>query len=189
MRLRIEQTTRKEPCQILHTIGVYFVCCLFNIFQLAKESLTEGNIPRQPCVICQQHFEEGESFTRTECYHYFHCHCLGRYVQHCLNEVTEVSRDSQAAVASQPLQNGCDEPNKDVRWNSLFLNVFIFTIYFMSPRCSLFLGCCKEKVKKKADFIWKNQIFIINFRIYSDWHGFLGQAEKSSVFLVGIITK
>lgn len=114
MGLRIEQTTRKKPCQILHTIGVYFVC-LFNIFQLAKESLTEGNIPRQPCVICQQHFEEGESFTRTECYHYFHCHCLGRYVQHCLNEVTEVSRDSQAAVASQPLQNGCDEPNKDVR--------------------------------------------------------------------------
>ncbi|CAE1262313.1 RNF25 [Acanthosepion pharaonis] len=87
---------------------------LYELLELAKESLTEGNIPRQPCVICQQHFEEGESFTRTECYHYFHCHCLGRYVQHCLNEVTEVSGDSQAAVASQPLQNGCDEPNKDI---------------------------------------------------------------------------
>ncbi|KAK3576129.1 hypothetical protein CHS0354_043097 [Potamilus streckersoni] len=56
---------------------------LFEVIELAKESLTEGNIPRCSCVICMEHFQEGNSFTKTHCYHYFHHHCLARYVYHC----------------------------------------------------------------------------------------------------------
>ncbi|GAB1598041.1 GATA zinc finger domain-containing protein 14-like [Argonauta hians] len=71
---------------------------LYELFELAKESLTEGNIPRQHCVICQQNFKEFEEFTRTECYHYFHCHCLGRYVEHCLNDIKEDGASSAVSL-------------------------------------------------------------------------------------------
>ncbi|XP_060081294.1 E3 ubiquitin-protein ligase RNF25-like [Ylistrum balloti] len=57
---------------------------LYDIIELAKESLTEGNVPHCPCMICLEHFCEGEEFTRTDCYHYFHRHCLYRYVSHCI---------------------------------------------------------------------------------------------------------
>lgn len=31
--------------------------------------------------------QEGEAFTKTSCYHYFHCHCLGRYASHSESEL------------------------------------------------------------------------------------------------------
>ncbi|ESO96284.1 hypothetical protein LOTGIDRAFT_144138, partial [Lottia gigantea] len=59
---------------------------LFELIELAKESLTEGNIPRCECCICLEHFHEGDVFTKTSCYHYYHQHCLGRYVKHVLSK-------------------------------------------------------------------------------------------------------
>ena len=47
---------------------------------MAKETLTEDNIPHCPCAICMEHFHEGDIFDRTDCYHYFHRHCLGQYI-------------------------------------------------------------------------------------------------------------
>ncbi|XP_033748364.1 uncharacterized protein DDB_G0287625-like [Pecten maximus] len=60
---------------------------LYDIIELAKESLTDGNVPHCPCTICLEHFCEGEEFTRTDCYHYFHQHCLYRYVSHTLESL------------------------------------------------------------------------------------------------------
>ncbi|OWF56799.1 E3 ubiquitin-protein ligase RNF25 [Mizuhopecten yessoensis] len=60
---------------------------LYDIIELAKESLTEGNVPHCPCTICLDHFSKGEEFTRTGCYHYFHRHCLYRYVTHTLESL------------------------------------------------------------------------------------------------------
>ncbi|OWF56798.1 uncharacterized protein LOC110452394 [Mizuhopecten yessoensis] len=60
---------------------------LYDIIELAKESLTEGNVPHCPCTICLDHFSKGEEFTRTGCYHYFHQHCLYRYVTHTLESL------------------------------------------------------------------------------------------------------
>ncbi|XP_029635572.1 GATA zinc finger domain-containing protein 14-like [Octopus sinensis] len=82
---------------------------LYELFELAKESLTEGNIPRQHCVICLQHFKEFEEFTRTECYHYFHCHCLGRYVEHCLNDVTEDGANSAISSTPSKIENTAEK--------------------------------------------------------------------------------
>ncbi|KAB5553558.1 hypothetical protein PHYPO_G00040010 [Pangasianodon hypophthalmus] len=53
---------------------------LYQLIEKAKEILTESNIPHGHCVICLYGFQEGEVFTKTSCYHYFHSHCLGRYV-------------------------------------------------------------------------------------------------------------
>ncbi|MCI4384711.1 hypothetical protein PGIGA_G00041890 [Pangasianodon gigas] len=59
----------------------------------AKEILTESNIPHGHCVICLYGFQEGEVFTKTSCYHYFHSHCLGRYVTHSEEELQERVRE------------------------------------------------------------------------------------------------
>lgn len=49
---------------------------------MAKDSITEGNIPHCPCVVCLEHFLQRDSFHRTACYHYFHNRCLYKYLLH-----------------------------------------------------------------------------------------------------------
>ncbi|XP_037544369.1 E3 ubiquitin-protein ligase RNF25 [Nematolebias whitei] len=60
---------------------------LYQLIEKAKEILTESNIPHENCVICLYGFKEGEAFTKTSCYHYFHSHCLGRYASHAEREL------------------------------------------------------------------------------------------------------
>jgi len=55
--------------------------------QHVRESLTSSNIPHGECVICLDEFNAQEcAFTRTSCYHFFHCACVLRYVKHCTVE-------------------------------------------------------------------------------------------------------
>lgn len=37
--------------------------------------------------------QEGEAFTKTSCYHYFHSHCLGRYVSHSEEELQQREKE------------------------------------------------------------------------------------------------
>ncbi|XP_075999140.1 E3 ubiquitin-protein ligase RNF25 [Genypterus blacodes] len=60
---------------------------LYQLIEKAKEILTESNIPHGNCVICLYGFKDGETFTKTSCYHYFHSHCLGRYINHSEREL------------------------------------------------------------------------------------------------------
>ncbi|XP_068434370.1 E3 ubiquitin-protein ligase RNF25 [Clinocottus analis] len=60
---------------------------LYQLIEKAKEILTESNIPHGNCVICLYGFKEGETFSKTSCYHYFHSHCLGRYASHSETEL------------------------------------------------------------------------------------------------------
>ncbi|KAM9664539.1 E3 ubiquitin-protein ligase RNF25 isoform 2-T3 [Trichechus inunguis] len=39
--------------------------------------------------------EEKEAFTKTPCYHYFHCHCLARYIQHMEQELKAQGREQE----------------------------------------------------------------------------------------------
>ncbi|XP_068193666.1 E3 ubiquitin-protein ligase RNF25 isoform X2 [Antennarius striatus] len=66
---------------------------LYQLIEKAKEILTESNIPHGNCVICLYGFQEGEAFTKTSCYHYFHCHCLGRYVSHSESELRQREKE------------------------------------------------------------------------------------------------
>ncbi|KAG9342955.1 hypothetical protein JZ751_015171 [Albula glossodonta] len=68
---------------------------LYQLIEKAKEILTESNIPHGNCVICLYGFKEGEVFTKTSCYHYFHSHCLGRYVSHAEDELKEREKELQ----------------------------------------------------------------------------------------------
>ncbi|KAM4717885.1 LOW QUALITY PROTEIN: E3 ubiquitin-protein ligase RNF25 [Anableps anableps] len=68
---------------------------LYQLIEKAKEILTESNIPHGNCVICLYGFKEGETFTKTSCYHYFHSHCLGRYVSHSERELRQREKELQ----------------------------------------------------------------------------------------------
>lgn len=59
---------------------------LYELIEKGKEMLTASNIPRGHCVICLYGFQEGDSLTKTPCFHHFHSHCLGRYTKHCLEQ-------------------------------------------------------------------------------------------------------
>lgn len=68
---------------------------LYQLIEKAKEILTESNIPHGNCVICLYDFKEAEALTKTSCYHYFHSHCLGRYVQHSKQELEQREKELQ----------------------------------------------------------------------------------------------
>lgn len=53
---------------------------LKKLFQLVRENLTESNLPTCQCAVCLYGFSEGDSFIKTECYHYFHSYCLALHL-------------------------------------------------------------------------------------------------------------
>lgn len=42
--------------------------------------MTKSNLPTGQCAVCLYGFREGDEFTKTECYHHFHSHCLASHV-------------------------------------------------------------------------------------------------------------
>ncbi|XP_077604840.1 E3 ubiquitin-protein ligase RNF25 isoform X1 [Crocuta crocuta] len=78
---------------------------LYELIEKGKEILTDNNIPHGQCVICLYGFQEKEAFTKTPCYHYFHCHCLARYIQHMEHELQaqgqEQEQERQHATTKQ----------------------------------------------------------------------------------------
>lgn len=53
---------------------------IYELIELVKEHLTASNLPSCQCAICLYGFAEGDQFTKTECYHYFHSYCLASHV-------------------------------------------------------------------------------------------------------------
>lgn len=75
---------------------------MFTLIEMAKDSLTEGNIPHCPCVVCLEHFQEQDLFHRTVCYHYFHNKCLARYLEHSRRQIEELKEDEQEIRHREP---------------------------------------------------------------------------------------
>uniref|UniRef100_A0A8B9Q0G3 E3 ubiquitin-protein ligase RNF25 n=1 Tax=Apteryx owenii TaxID=8824 RepID=A0A8B9Q0G3_APTOW len=77
---------------------------LYELIEKGKEILTDNNIPHGQCVICLYGFQEREAFTKTQCYHYFHSHCLARYAQHMEEEVLMQQEEREQHLAPSPKQ-------------------------------------------------------------------------------------
>lgn len=60
---------------------------LYTLIEFIKESLSQTNIPYGQCVICLLDFTSEDQVTKTECYHYFHCKCLYRYIENYLQKI------------------------------------------------------------------------------------------------------
>uniref|UniRef100_A0A023GFT0 E3 ubiquitin-protein ligase RNF25 n=1 Tax=Amblyomma triste TaxID=251400 RepID=A0A023GFT0_AMBTT len=84
---------------------------LYQLIEVAKEHLTQENIPCCQCTICLYGFAEGDVFTKTQCYHYFHSHCLARYLRHALEQLAqeEADKPSQTPATAATADGG----NKD----------------------------------------------------------------------------
>ncbi|KFQ94716.1 E3 ubiquitin-protein ligase RNF25, partial [Nipponia nippon] len=77
---------------------------LYELIEKGKEILTDNNIPHGQCVICLYGFQEREAFTKTQCYHYFHSHCLARYAQHMEEEILMQQEERGQHLAPSPKQ-------------------------------------------------------------------------------------
>lgn len=66
---------------------------LYQLIEVAKEHLTQENVPCCQCTICLYGFADGDVFTKTPCYHYFHSHCLARYIRHALEQMAQEEAD------------------------------------------------------------------------------------------------
>ena len=65
---------------------------------MAKDGLTEGNIPHCECAICLENFSEGDNFIKTDCYHYFHQACLVRYGAAFLSSLQEEEEEGPSPM-------------------------------------------------------------------------------------------
>lgn len=62
------------------------------IFQEMSASSKNGSNPIHALMLSAR-LQEGEAFTKTSCYHYFHCHCLGRYASHSESELRQREKE------------------------------------------------------------------------------------------------
>lgn len=53
---------------------------VFDLIEVVREHLTSSNMPSGQCVVCLYGFQEGDEFTKTECYHFLHSYCLARHI-------------------------------------------------------------------------------------------------------------
>ncbi|XP_063972103.1 E3 ubiquitin-protein ligase RNF25 [Diachasmimorpha longicaudata] len=77
---------------------------MFELIELVREHLTRSNLPTGQCAVCLYGFRDGDEFTKTECYHHFHSHCLAahvaaaeKYYREELEKVPQWQQDSAAA--------------------------------------------------------------------------------------------
>ncbi|CAG2194202.1 AO7 [Mytilus edulis] len=91
--------------------------------ELAKESLTDGNVPHCPCTICCEHFTEEDMFTKTDCYHYFHNNCLQRYIKHQLDVQKQVdkSRIQHTEINEDDKKIKCPVCREELSYDAEFL--------------------------------------------------------------------
>ncbi|KAF7269430.1 hypothetical protein GWI33_017534 [Rhynchophorus ferrugineus] len=53
---------------------------IYELIELIRENLTESNLPTCQCAVCLYGFSEGDCFTKTQCFHYFHNYCLAKHL-------------------------------------------------------------------------------------------------------------
>lgn len=67
--------------------------------------MTVGNRPSGECAICLHGFSDNDAFTKTECYHYFHSHCLARYAKNFFENPRNSEDDAENKVKSDEVNN------------------------------------------------------------------------------------
>ncbi|XP_044749639.1 E3 ubiquitin-protein ligase RNF25 [Coccinella septempunctata] len=53
---------------------------IYELIELVRENLTESNVPTCQCAVCLYGFCDGDDFTKTQCFHYFHSFCLAEHL-------------------------------------------------------------------------------------------------------------
>lgn len=75
---------------------------IFELIEICREFLTDNNVPACQCAICLMDIADGDDFVKTDCYHYFHSLCLGRYAESARNQFEDFRRDNPAVPGTAP---------------------------------------------------------------------------------------
>ena len=73
---------------------------MFELIEMSREFLTERNVPVVRCIICLNNIQENDQFMKTECLHFFHRHCLGRYITNMMEDYDEQVKEAQKSNIS-----------------------------------------------------------------------------------------
>lgn len=71
---------------------------LYDVISDVREKLTALNKPHEDCAICQEGFEdksEGRTI-KTDCFHYFHVHCMSRWLDYVGSERDALKKEAEA---------------------------------------------------------------------------------------------
>jgi len=68
---------------------------MFELIEMGREFLTTRNVPVVRCIICLNNIHEEDHFMKTECLHFFHKHCLGRYITNAQETYKEQVLEAQ----------------------------------------------------------------------------------------------
>lgn len=107
----------KDACtkKLSESVGFPVV---FDLIEVIREHLTGSNLPSGQCVVCLYGFQDGDEFTKTECYHYLHSYCLARHLVASRRNYNEEQDKLPAWQRKQskpfePVCPVCREPIKD----------------------------------------------------------------------------
>lgn len=84
--MSIEQIRAAVEQKLIESLGSPVV---FDLIDVIREHLTDSNLPSGQCVVCLYGFQDGDAFTKTDCYHYLHSYCLARHLDASKNNYDE----------------------------------------------------------------------------------------------------
>lgn len=124
----IERIRASVEQKLMETLGSPVV---FDLIDVIREHLTDSNLPSGQCVVCLYGFQDGDEFTKTECYHHLHSYCLARHLEASKKNYQE-EQDKLPAwqrITSSPYQV----------WKYSFLNAdnFLIKMFFIGFLSSL----------------------------------------------------
>lgn len=99
----IENIRAAIEAKLNESVGLPVV---FDLIDVVREHLTKSNLPSGQCVVCLYGFQEGDAFTKTECYHYLHSYCLARHLNASKKNYDEEQEKLPAwqRITSKPYQ-------------------------------------------------------------------------------------
>ncbi|XP_071957154.1 uncharacterized protein [Antedon mediterranea] len=152
---------------------------LFSLIQHANDGLTHNNTPSCDCAVCLTGFQEEDSFTKTECYHYFHLSCLQRYIDVCTSDYEKEIAEIQQSMPQQTpkqLEIVCPVCREPISYQSE-QNVHVG---LMSDKDELFVPDDNmRKWQEKMKELYKKQ---------ADQGGIIDVEAESNKFLLDIST-
>jgi len=78
---------------------------LFELIEMSREFLTSRNVPVVRCIICLSNIKEEDQFMKTECLHFFHKHCLGRYITNMQETHAEQIAEAQGQNSNNSVKD------------------------------------------------------------------------------------
>jgi len=80
---------------------------LFELIEMSREFLTTRNVPVVRCIICLTNIKEEDEFMKTECLHFFHKHCLGRYITNMQETYSEQVAEALSQNSNVTVKDFC----------------------------------------------------------------------------------